>query len=500
MKKDNQLIVVKANELIQQFSYDLSETEWDLFDYLVAQIKSPFGYDKEFNEIEFYIPEYFKQVYGVSNCGGSQKDQIIKSIYSIEDKKTEPITLTTGKYKGYQTKLRLISKSYINQKTGHVILKLDNDLKPFLLELNKDEGNYTMYMSKFKARLSSKYSRRLYEILKSNENLKDGFYPSNPAGLGIDDLKKMLKIPSSYRFNNIKERILEESLDDINRNTDLNVSYKERKKGRKVIGISFKIEKQKDPLREVLDVEYKESNISDSYLILFDYYEGIKVEYIVSLINLIHKNIGLLKELNPESDEDELIEIYIKKKLVVLQSLNIDKHKQIKKFEELVKFEIVENQFMINNKKQSNESKKNEESNKEVEPIENHEINEFYICVGAKTQNQKDSIMNLVDQYLLDKYGEVKESFKNQYLKLKMNDVENAANIKTTKVAYVKGIIRKDIQGLQKNTEKKVKQEQILPEWYLESKKEEEKKKEKNQELKYDINNKTIEELIKSLE
>lgn len=265
MKVKNEYMVTKRNDLIQQFTYDLNSLQWDLFDYVIANIKSPFKYDKdgkilaikdkdgnvistydkEFNEVSFYIKDYYKTVYGI-NPGGKDIKNFFIMANDLGNKKTNPFIESKGKYKGYLTTLNLFERVYVNPENGHCVILLHDDLRESLLEIDNTKGNgrFTNYMLRYKIKLKSKFSKRLYEILKSNQNLKDGIYPPGIDGLPIDDFKKLLHIKDSYQYGTIKKRILEESINEINKNTDIFVSYKERKTSRKVTGITFIIKKQ----------------------------------------------------------------------------------------------------------------------------------------------------------------------------------------------------------------------------------------------------------------
>ena len=51
-------------------------------------------------------------------------------------------------------------------------------------------------------------------------------------GLGVDDYKRM---------SDFKRRVLEASVKEINDKTDINISYKQEKKGTTIVGFKFKV-------------------------------------------------------------------------------------------------------------------------------------------------------------------------------------------------------------------------------------------------------------------
>lgn len=512
MKKDNQLIVIKTNALIQDFQYDLSEAEWDVFDYIIAQIKNPFAlteeekkeieekkkiklpeYDKEFNEISFNAKDYYKEVYGLTTIGGTQYKQLVNAIDSLSEKKTSPIILTSGKYEGYETRLNLINKRYVNHETGHIIIKLDDDLKPYLLELKRKDGKYTQYGYKYKVRLSSKYSRRLYELLKSNQGLKDGIYPPGVDGLSVEEFKILLNIPEKYRFNNIKERILETCIEDINDNTDIHVDYKLRKgKGKKITGISFKISAQSDPLKRIIDVDYIETLEND------DSFEQL-VEYLGSAITseleevkqlIVEYFVSLLKDNVSKRELDSKIKEYINQKIRIIDVLNLDENIKLSTLKKLVLSDIE----LVSN---SNKNETVKKTNTEVKIYSDVERNLIAIL---KTTNDDEisKILNLVDTYILERHGkENSDSFKELYIERLINYINTYKNPIKNVVSLLNTIIQSDIDKLYstKFTEKN-KKEKPLPKWYTEQQKNEEESKDddfdeaKRQELLKKINSK----------
>ena len=81
-------------------------------------------------------------------------------------------------------------------------------------------------------------SVRIYELLKSYAYQKSKTF-------GLDELKRLLMvdgIESYNRFPDFRRKVLEIAVKEINKLTDLNVSYEAIKKGRKVDKLKFRIE------------------------------------------------------------------------------------------------------------------------------------------------------------------------------------------------------------------------------------------------------------------
>ena len=84
--------------------------------------------------------------------------------------------------------------------------------------------------------LSSKHSLALYETLKDYEGIKKIRIP-------IDGLKKILGLkPEQYKiFTMFRERVIDVAVREINKKTDLKVSYELERMGRKVVAVLFKV-------------------------------------------------------------------------------------------------------------------------------------------------------------------------------------------------------------------------------------------------------------------
>ena len=102
---------------------------------------------------------------------------------------------------------------------GRMKLKLDDSLIPYLLGLKR---NFTRYNIENVINLTSKYSFKIYEILKSIENM---------GGYRIT-LPKAFEIFSDNLYNTkseLEHHILIPSIDEINSKTDINISYEFKK-------------------------------------------------------------------------------------------------------------------------------------------------------------------------------------------------------------------------------------------------------------------------------
>ena len=85
------------------------------------------------------------------------------------------------------------------------------------------------------------YALRLYELLTQWKS-------TGKREVDIDWLKKQLQLDNSYeRMNNFKARVIDPAINDINTNSNYNVSWTQRKTGRRVTHLTFQFS-EKVPL------------------------------------------------------------------------------------------------------------------------------------------------------------------------------------------------------------------------------------------------------------
>lgn len=103
----------------------------------------------------------------------------------------------------------------------------------YILNLEKC---FTSYAIKNISQMSSSYAIRLYELMKQYKGLGERY-------IALGDLKEKLgATEKSYdRLSNFKNKVLDVSLEQVNRFTDIQVYVVPRKSGREIIGYDFEI-------------------------------------------------------------------------------------------------------------------------------------------------------------------------------------------------------------------------------------------------------------------
>jgi plasmid replication initiation protein len=241
-EKEKRNLVVKRNDLIQNARYTMPKNEQKILAYLISKVDSraEVGH-KEFYEQEWQVKDIMNFL-GLRSDGGANYKIIKDAIKGVADQSRWVDLIGDGT----ETLCRWIDRAVINSRSGVIKIKLDKDMMPYLLELNE---HFTEYQIGYILQMRSEYSIRLYELLKSYENEANKEKNKGKIEIDLEILKSTIgaTAPTHSKYANFKQAILDKTCDDINRLTDLKVSFapiKEAYSGRKVNKIEFKIEKQ----------------------------------------------------------------------------------------------------------------------------------------------------------------------------------------------------------------------------------------------------------------
>ncbi|MBF0233118.1 MAG: replication initiation protein [Desulfamplus sp.] len=226
-------LVKKANSLVES-RCNLTLTQQKLVLAVISQIERD---DEDFKEYSLSVSEFTRLMDIKSNKYYAEIRQSAEAI----------VTKKLLIYRGEKKELITTWFSSIDiDYEGEVKFMFDSKLKPYLLQL---KSHFTAYQLKNILQLKSKYSIRLYELLKQYQNIGNRKF-------GIQELRDFLYVEEGKytRFSDFKKRILETPKDDINAHTDIKISCTTKKTGRRVTSIEFTIERQ-SPQKEFFQTE-----------------------------------------------------------------------------------------------------------------------------------------------------------------------------------------------------------------------------------------------------
>lgn len=131
---------------------------------------------------------------------------------------------------------RWISQAEYHKGEGAISIILTPAVVNEITRIDGAEQFFSQYAIGQIASLSSVYSVRLYELLNqwrtaSKANFELGLFREQ-MGVGVNEYKKM---------GDFKRRVLDSAVKEINKKTDIDVSYTQEKRGRKIIGFKFHI-------------------------------------------------------------------------------------------------------------------------------------------------------------------------------------------------------------------------------------------------------------------
>lgn len=222
MEKD--YIISKSNKLITA-NYDLSLQEQKIILTLASMVQPQ---DTEFKEYEFKIKD-FLELLGIKDQSKYTElpkitRELKKKVFDIREG-TDIIQVSWLGGVRYKT------------KEGTLILSLDKGLKPYMLELKE---KFTRYRLENILTMKSKYSIRIYELLKSNE-----FKKSWEIDLG--ELKNLVGASANYLkvYADFKNKVILKAQKELKEKTDISFDFEEIKTGRKVTSLKFFIKANK---------------------------------------------------------------------------------------------------------------------------------------------------------------------------------------------------------------------------------------------------------------
>ena len=219
------LTVCKANKVIEA-GYKLSLNEQRVVLACISQVNSV---EELFKTDRFELTaKEFSRLYGIEEDKAYQSlkeiaEQLFERYVIIDNPDPDEPTL---KY----TKTRWISSiDYIPEK-GKIAVYFALRMLPYLGQL---KGKFTSYKLEHIGKMNSIYAIRLYELLVQWQS-------TGKREVEIDWLKKQFEIEDAYdRMFDLKKYVIDPAIKDINEHSNLQVSWTQRKSGRRVTHLTF---------------------------------------------------------------------------------------------------------------------------------------------------------------------------------------------------------------------------------------------------------------------
>ena len=232
-------LIVKDNALIQA-SYTLDLAEQRLILLAIVEARNSGQGITHDSLLKIHASSYAKQFNVNDKTAYTVVKDASKGLFdryvTYHDKNPK-----NGKDRSFHC--RWVDKIGVEPDSGIVYMRFTSDVVPLITRL---ESHFTSYEIEKVANLTSGYAIRLYELLISWREV--GKTPTYE----IDDLRQKLGVePDQYKeLYNLKIRVLDLAVSQINDHTDITATYEQHKTGRKVTGFTFTF-KQKPSAKAV---------------------------------------------------------------------------------------------------------------------------------------------------------------------------------------------------------------------------------------------------------
>jgi len=222
----NSLIIKKSNRFVEGI-YNVNLWEMRVILIMLSLIKRE---DKDFQEYTLDLKR-IKKEFGLDNDGSAY--QRIKE--ACDDLLGKQMIIRTKLEDGTmeESKINLITDYTRNlDKKTYIKISFHPKMKPYLLQLKTE---FLKYDLKDIIKLPTPYAIRIYELTKQYQTIGKRI-------ISLAEIKKMLMIADKYKqYSHLRTRILEPAVKQINKHTDIQLSFKEIKEGRKVAKVEFTI-------------------------------------------------------------------------------------------------------------------------------------------------------------------------------------------------------------------------------------------------------------------
>jgi plasmid replication initiation protein len=231
----NNELQVRQHNAITTARYEYSELQLDIFLYLLSMLRK----DKTDGVYEIVVKDLSAMTGKEYKYGYLRK--------ATEEMGSRMFEISTAKS---LKQLWMFQRVEYVIGEGRIEIEFANPIKPYLFDLKDNFTSFQLYAA---LRLGSKYAKRIYALCSQ---WKD---KGQTQTFSLDEFKKMLSLlddkgNEQYKpISMFKKFVLDESVKQINRHTDLEIGYTLQKRGRSFNSVTFTVKPQ--PLAVVLPMK-----------------------------------------------------------------------------------------------------------------------------------------------------------------------------------------------------------------------------------------------------
>jgi plasmid replication initiation protein len=240
MKKNE--LVVKSNRLIEA-SYRLGLNEQRIILYAVSQCREEQKGLFPDLPVTITADAFVKQFPSVEK--GSVYGQLKDAMNSLYNRSVTIHDIDPATNKARVRETRWVSEKAYIDGAGHIQIVFTPEVIKYITRL---EVEFTSYQLEKVGHMTSSHAVRIYELLAQHRDIGN-------RTLNLAWLRETLQIgPDEYKLTaDFKKWVIESAIEQINKHSDLTVSYKPVKTGRAITDFAFKIKaKDAKPKRQTL--------------------------------------------------------------------------------------------------------------------------------------------------------------------------------------------------------------------------------------------------------
>lgn len=250
-------LVVKDNTLINA-SYNLETAEQRLIMLAVMNARETGQGITADSKLEIHASDYAKHFNVSTDAAYKVMKEAVNNLferkfsYVAEYKKTGKTGIVRSRW---------VSRVFYVDTLAILEITFAPDVVPLVTRL---EEHFTSYQLKQVSGLTSKYAIRLYELLIAWREV--GKTPQ----IELSEFRQKIGVENSEyeRMHHFKARVLEPSIKQINKHTDITITYEQHKRGRIISGFSFRF-KQKSQAKKKIETK-RDPNTADLFTKMTD--------------------------------------------------------------------------------------------------------------------------------------------------------------------------------------------------------------------------------------
>ena len=238
--KDNTRVVTH-NELVKAIGLEeLSLHAAKLFYIAVSQCKKT---DPEFYEYKISIPQFANLMRvdpsNVYKTADSVTTELLRTLIIAKMPSIKKNSRSDMKFEKYS----IFSKCKYDPDTGEIYFKINQDMTDFLLGLS---GNFTKPLLQDFLQMKSVYSMRIWHLLqiymKSQKPATEIEGKEKEYYISLEELKEVTGTQEKYKqIGEFKKEVLDKALREIHKYAGVQMEYREKKLGKRIVGFYFKI-------------------------------------------------------------------------------------------------------------------------------------------------------------------------------------------------------------------------------------------------------------------